>query len=66
MILFNDCIYRYPADSPEAILRRLGDFAFILGDYRYAFTVYDSVKKDFQNERAYVHYGAVQVRPIDE
>jgi hypothetical protein len=33
--------------SSEMILRRLADFAFVLRDYKYAYGVYELLKKDF-------------------
>ncbi len=45
----------YPPTSPEAISRRLGDFAFMLRDYRLASTVYDSIRRD------YIQDGAVKL-----
>lgn len=51
----------YPAGSPEALMRKLADFAFLLQDYTFAVAIYDSVKKDFQSDRAYKYYAAVQV-----
>lgn len=39
-------------------MRRLADFAFMLGDYRLAHGVYDTVRKDFQLEDKAVKYFA--------
>ncbi|KAJ1345343.1 hypothetical protein BSLG_000856 [Batrachochytrium salamandrivorans] len=48
----------FPFLSPEMIMRRLADYAFILRDYKYALSVYDSVKKDFSTNERYAKYFA--------
>ncbi|KAL5034933.1 hypothetical protein RTP6_002703 [Batrachochytrium dendrobatidis] len=51
----------FPFLSPELIMRRLGDYAFMLRDYRYALSIYESVKKDFtSNERYAKYYAGIQ------
>lgn len=42
----------YPHATSEAISRKLGDFAFMLRDYRFAATVYDSIRKDYASDKA--------------
>lgn len=42
----------YSANSVEALSRRLADFAFMLRDYRYASTVYDTLRRDYAQDRA--------------
>ncbi|KAJ3344553.1 Trafficking protein particle complex 8, partial [Kappamyces sp. JEL0680] len=51
----------FPFGSPEMIMRRLGDFAFMIRDYKYALSVYELVKKDFATEKYYRFYAGVQV-----
>ncbi|KAL5271153.1 hypothetical protein ACHWQZ_G001702 [Mnemiopsis leidyi] len=48
----------YLTDSPEILLRRLGDISFLLQHYTMAYTSYHQVKRDFQNDQAYNHYAA--------
>lgn len=44
---------RFPAQSPEMSMRRLADYSFMLRDYRFAYSIYDLVRKDFKtNEKA--------------
>ncbi|CED84527.1 Protein with predicted involvement in meiosis (GSG1) [Phaffia rhodozyma] len=43
----------YPYTSPDAISRRLADFAFMLRDYRFASGVYDSIRKDYGTDKAW-------------
>ncbi|KAJ3070601.1 Trafficking protein particle complex 8 [Podochytrium sp. JEL0797] len=51
----------YPHTSQELILRKLADYSFMLHDYKFAYSMYDSVKKDFQqNDRAVKHFAGVQ------
>ncbi|WWD16547.1 hypothetical protein CI109_100974 [Kwoniella shandongensis] len=42
----------YPITAVEALSRRLADFAFMLRDYRFAGNVYDSLRRDFAQDRA--------------
>ncbi|XP_063689169.1 trafficking protein particle complex subunit 8-like [Bolinopsis microptera] len=48
----------YLTDSPEILLRRLGDISFLLQHYTMAYSSYHQVKRDFQNDQAYNHYAA--------
>ncbi|WWC87846.1 uncharacterized protein L201_002743 [Kwoniella dendrophila CBS 6074] len=43
----------YPIIAVEALSRRLADFAFMLRDYKFAGGVYDSLRKDFAQDRAW-------------
>ncbi|ANB11818.1 Trs85p [Sugiyamaella lignohabitans] len=52
----------YPASSskfsynyltPEAQIRKLADFAFMLRDYKFAYTTYDLLKRDYHNDKAW-------------
>lgn len=42
----------YPTFAIEALSRRLADFAFMLRDYKFASAVYDSLRRDFAQDRA--------------
>ncbi|KAL1410386.1 hypothetical protein Q8F55_004396 [Vanrija albida] len=48
----------YPANSTEALSRRLADFAFMLRDYRYASGVYDTLRRDYTQDRAFRYASA--------
>lgn len=49
----------YKHDTPEATLRKLADFAFMLRDYKLAASTYDLVRSDFANDKAWkYHAGA--------
>ncbi|KAK4661019.1 hypothetical protein QC762_124080 [Podospora pseudocomata] len=48
----------YRPDSPEAIMRRLADFAFMLRDWKLAMSTYDLLRTDFQNDKAWKYHAA--------
>ena len=48
----------YRADSPEAIMRRLADFAFMLRDWKLAMSTYDLLRGDFQNDKAWKYHAS--------
>jgi len=51
----------YPYTSPEAQLRKMADFAFMLQDYRNALTIYEMVKKDFASDKVIKHLAGAMV-----
>ncbi|KAK4158273.1 hypothetical protein C8A00DRAFT_10922 [Chaetomidium leptoderma] len=53
-----DALGFYRADSPEAIMRRLADFAFMLRDWKLAMSTYDLLRGDFQNDKAWKYHAA--------
>lgn len=48
----------YKADTPEALMRKLADFSFILRDFKLAQSTYDLLRGDFNNDKAWKHYAA--------
>jgi hypothetical protein len=55
----------YKPDVPEALLRKLGDFAFMLRDYKLAASTYDLVRSDYSNDKAWkYHAGAHEMCAI--
>ncbi|VDQ11653.1 unnamed protein product [Trichobilharzia regenti] len=52
----------YSPDSPEAQMRRLADLAFLFQQYEVAYQTYNVLKRDFQNDSAWLHYAGAQVR----
>lgn len=48
----------YPVNSPDGLSRRLADFAFMLRDYRYAAGVYESLKRDYVQDKAWRYAAA--------
>lgn len=57
---FNTMIGSYAYLTPEAQLRKLADFAFMLRDYKLAYTTYDLLKRDFHNDKAWAYLAASQ------
>ncbi|KAK4130529.1 hypothetical protein BT67DRAFT_390989 [Trichocladium antarcticum] len=53
-----DALGFYKADSPEAIMRRLADFAFMLRDWKLAMSTYELLRSDFQNDKAWKYHAA--------
>lgn len=56
---FNTAEGYYSVESSEMILRRLGDWYFMLGDFKNAQTVYELAKKDMLNDKAYSHVASI-------
>ncbi|KAH3684875.1 hypothetical protein WICPIJ_004153 [Wickerhamomyces pijperi] len=50
----------YPQKSNEMIIRKLADWSFMLRDYRYAYSTYELVKKDFLSDKAWPHLASAQ------
>lgn len=51
----------YSQDSPESQMRRLADLAFLFQQYEVAYQTYNVLKRDFQNDSAWLHYAGAQV-----
>ena len=45
--------YRY--DTPEAILRKLADYAFMLRDYKLASSIFELLRSDYDSDKAWKH-----------
>ncbi|KYK54527.1 cis-Golgi transport protein particle complex subunit [Drechmeria coniospora] len=48
----------YQAESPEAIMRKLGDYAFMLRDWKLARSTYDMLRTDFSESKAWKYHAA--------
>lgn len=46
----------YISDSPEAILRKMADFAFMLRDWKLSSSTYELLRTDFGNDKAWRHH----------
>ena len=46
----------YRPDTPEAILRKLADYAFMLRDFKLAQSTYELLCADFKNDKAWEYY----------
>nr|XP_006816958.1 PREDICTED: trafficking protein particle complex subunit 8-like [Saccoglossus kowalevskii] len=53
---------KYPPESPENQMRRLGDLSFLVQNYELAYQSYHSAKRDYNNDNAWMHYaGALEM-----
>ncbi|CAH7687002.1 ER-golgi trafficking TRAPP I complex 85 kDa subunit-domain-containing protein [Phakopsora pachyrhizi] len=50
---YNPITQSYPHQSQEAQTRRLADYSFMLGDYKFASQMYDYVRKDARDDKAW-------------
>lgn len=48
----------YRPGSPEAVMRKLADFAFMLRDWKLAQSTYDLLRSDFNNDKAWRYHAA--------
>lgn len=48
----------YRPDAPEALMRKLADYAFMLRDWKLAQSTYDLVRSDFNNDKAWRYHAA--------
>ncbi|KAM0793278.1 hypothetical protein ACM66B_000739 [Microbotryomycetes sp. NB124-2] len=55
---FNSTRGYYPFAAQESQLRRVADLAFMLTDYKFAASVYESVSKDFRNDKAWRYFSS--------
>ncbi|KAF3483312.1 uncharacterized protein GIQ15_02636 [Arthroderma uncinatum] len=59
---YQDC---YKPDSPEALLRKMADYSFMLRDFKLASSTYDLLRGDFGNDKAWrYHAGAHEMCAI--
>lgn len=50
----------YHKSSPEQTIRKLADWSLILKDFKYAYSTYDLIKKDYTNDKAWVYVASTQ------
>jgi hypothetical protein len=48
----------YRPDAPEAIMRKLADYAFMLRDWKLAHSTYNLLRSDFDNDKAWRYHAA--------
>ncbi|CAM1511066.1 Fc.00g085790.m01.CDS01 [Cosmosporella sp. VM-42] len=48
----------YRAEAPEAIMRKLADYAFMLRDWKLAQSTYDLLRSDFNDSKAWKYHAA--------
>jgi trafficking protein particle complex subunit 8 len=49
----------FRAEAPEAIMRKLADFAFMLRDWKLAHSTYDLLRSDFNDAKAWKYHAGV-------
>jgi hypothetical protein len=55
----------YRPDTPEALMRKLADYAFMLRDWKLAHETYEMLRSDFNNDKAWkYHAGANEMAAI--
>lgn len=50
----------YHRSSPEQAIRKLADWSLMLKDFKYAYSTYDLIKKDYTNDKAWVYVASTQ------
>ncbi|KAI1765385.1 hypothetical protein GGR53DRAFT_490222 [Hypoxylon sp. FL1150] len=53
-----DSLGFYRQETPEAIMRKLADYAFMLRDWKLANSTYDLLRSDFNNDKAWRYHAA--------
>ncbi|KAI1818386.1 ER-golgi trafficking TRAPP I complex 85 kDa subunit-domain-containing protein [Poronia punctata] len=53
-----DTLGFYRSDTPEAIMRKLADYAFMLRDWKLAHSTYEILRGDFGNDKAWRYHAA--------
>ncbi len=48
----------YRPEAPEAIMRKLADYAFMLRDWKLAQSIYDLLRTDFSSDKAWEYHAA--------
>ena len=48
----------YRPDAPEALMRKLADYAMMLRDFKLAQGIYDMLCQDFKSDKSWRHYAA--------
>ena len=48
----------YAPSTPEATMRTLADYAFMLRDFRLAYSTYDFLRSDFSHDKAWAYHAA--------
>lgn len=50
----------YYKSSSEQVLRKLADWSIMLKDFKYAYSTYEIIRKDYSNDRAWVYVASTQ------
>ena len=55
---FNSQHGYYPPETPEATMRQMADYAFMLRDWRLAYNTYDLLRADFASDKAWAYHAS--------
>lgn len=50
----------YYRSASEQVLRKLADWSIMLKDFKYAYSTYELIRKDYSNDRAWVYVASAQ------
>jgi len=53
---YNSTSQSYRPDTPEALMRKLADYALMLRDFKLAAATYESIAPDYKNDKAWRYY----------
>lgn len=48
----------YTAEAPEAVMRKMADYAFMLRDWKLSMSTYELLRSDFSNDKAWKYHAA--------
>ena len=54
--------FSYTSDAPELYQRKLGDLAFLVQNYEFAYNCYHTAKREFNHEHAWFYFAGALVR----
>lgn len=57
---YNHQDHYYYRSAPEQVIRKLADWSLMLKDFKYAYSTYDLIKKDYTNDKAWVYVASTQ------
>lgn len=57
---YNHRLHYYHRSSPEQVIRKLADWSLMLKDFKYAYSAYDLIKKDYTNDKAWAYVASTQ------
>ncbi|KAF3099187.1 hypothetical protein TWF569_003626 [Orbilia oligospora] len=61
---FDSATNSYDPMTPEAQMRKLADWSFMLRDWKLAYDVYNTIRTDFNNDKAWLHVAGAQEMTI--
>lgn len=50
----------YHKSSPQQVIRKLADWSLILKDFKYSYSIYDFIKRDYINDKAWNYVASIQ------